>query len=94
VDDIRDAVAGQVDLLKLDIEGMEYDCLDALSPTPDTIACLVIEFHDCIRMAERLQARLTALRAAGYRLLDESKRDFPASPPPEREAMVIWAVGA
>lgn len=67
-----------IDLLKLDIEGFEYDFLNALLETnhrPDQIA---VEFHDFFPSIpfSRTLAMIRALRHAGYRIVYKKQFDY------------------
>jgi len=61
--------AGKVDLLKLDIEGAEYEVIERLvaSGAADRVLRLVIEFHHRGEDAPRLHLALAQLAAAGFR---------------------------
>lgn len=47
--------------VKMDIEGAEYRVLPELLPTADRIAAIVIEFHDCDLLWERLMEVIEAM---------------------------------
>lgn len=90
--DIRHLANETIDLLKLDIEGAEYDCLEALAPDPANIRCLVVEFHDYQRGIEKINKSLNMLQAAGYRLLDGRGQSIELPFTPQLDAETIWAV--
>ena len=90
--DIRSIVMSPVDLLKLDIEGAEYDCLEALRPERANIRMLVIEFHDIVSQAARMAAILNQLRDSGYNLLDADQRRLAVPTSANENSAIIWAV--
>jgi FkbM family methyltransferase len=60
-----------VDLLKVDIEGSEWDLLDGLSPTlAQSIGQITVEFHDFMapELRVRTEATIAHLRQLGYRV--------------------------
>jgi FkbM family methyltransferase len=72
----RELGAAHIDVLKLDIEGGEYDALDDLLATGPLPTQILIEFHHGqheIPFA-RTEAAIAALRRHGYRLLHVSRR--------------------
>jgi FkbM family methyltransferase len=57
----------RIDLLKLDVEGMEYDVLDALDPADLGVSVLCVEFHDTDHAGpERALQAVERLKAQGY----------------------------
>lgn len=60
----------RIDVLKMDVEGAEYDVVDDILANGPPVAQLLIEFHH--RFAgvgiERTRRAVTALNAAGYRI--------------------------
>ena len=90
--DIRNLTSGPIDLLKLDIEGAEYSCLEALAPDPRQIRCLAVEFHDYERGTERINDALKKLLANGYRLLDAHRQEIELPYVPKHDAELVWAV--
>lgn len=89
---IRHLIRGPTDIVKIDIEGAEYTCLEALAPDPTNIHCLVVEFHDYMRGKEKINKSLSMLRRSGYRLLDGHGRSIELPFAPQHDAETIWAV--
>jgi FkbM family methyltransferase len=57
----------RIDLLKLDVEGMEYELLDALDPSELGVEVLCIEFHPSEQAGpDRARAAVERLRRQGY----------------------------
>jgi FkbM family methyltransferase len=57
----------RIDLLKLDVEGMEYDLLETLDPSELGVRILCIEFHPSDDAGpERAMAAIERLRTQGY----------------------------
>ncbi len=71
----------RLDLLKLDIEGGEYDVLDDLLSGPTRPTQLLVEFHHMYATIPYQRTRDTARRllAAGYGLLHVSERTYEMS---------------
>ncbi len=90
--DIRHVVNEPIGLIKLDIEGAEFACLEALAPDPAKIHCLVIEFHDYRRGTEKINESLSMLQESGYRLLDGQGKSVDLPFTPQYDAETIWAV--
>jgi Methyltransferase FkbM domain len=68
-------------VLKLDVEGGEYDVLGDLLRHPPTVLQLLVEFHHGaagIPFAATVAA-VAALRGAGYRLFHRSRRGLELS---------------
>jgi FkbM family methyltransferase len=61
----------RIDLLKIDIEGAEYDVLDDLLASDLVVPQLLVEFHHRFKHIgrERTARAVDALRAAGYRVI-------------------------
>lgn len=72
----RELGCERIDVLKLDIEGGEYDVLDDLLSHGPLPAQLLVEFHHGQHglPLERTLAAIAALRGRGYRLLHVSRR--------------------
>lgn len=68
--DIGSIVDGDVDLLKMDIEGAEYDCFDRLFQTGaiDRIKNIVVELHLSQATTDRALSLMTGLRRCGFQL--------------------------
>jgi FkbM family methyltransferase len=78
---MRELGHDHLDVLKLDIEGSEYDVLADLLGEPIPVRQLLVEFHHnfpTIPFA-RTEATVRALSAAGYRLFDVSDRGLELS---------------
>lgn len=60
----------RVDVLKMDIEGAEYEVIDDILATGPAVPQLLIEFHHRFSGVgiERTRQAVTALNAAGYRI--------------------------
>lgn len=65
----------RVDLLKADIEGAEYEVIDDLLAHGPRPGQLLLEFHHHLPSIplSRTKQAIAALRAAGYRLFDQSE---------------------
>jgi FkbM family methyltransferase len=69
--DAREVLAEPVDLLKLDVEGHEYELLQLELFRPDHVKNMVVEFHDLDQRGEQFRALLARLvDARGYRVAD------------------------
>ena len=63
--------AGPADLLKLDIEGHEYEVLDHAIPKASDIRSLAVEFHRVGRNLDRVERLVTRLvEEGGYQAVD------------------------
>ncbi len=64
-----------IDLLKMDIEGAEYDVLDDVLASGLSIQQILVEFHHRLPGigAERTRRAVRALNAAGYRIFHSSE---------------------
>jgi len=60
----------EIDILKMDIEGAEYEVIDDILDSGISVYQLVVEFHHRFRTlsVEKTKAVLLKLRAAGYRI--------------------------
>ena len=70
-----------VDLMKLDIEGGEYDAIDDLVKGRPVVRQLLVEFHHCyetIPLASTVRA-VHSLHTAGYRIFSISPRTYEIS---------------
>ena len=90
--DIRELIKERVDLIKLDIEGAEYDCIEVWDLNPEIIRCLVVEFHDYQRGTSRINRSLCKLNDPGYSLLDKQKRGIDLPLIPQNDSELIWAI--
>ena len=72
---------GRVDILKMDIEGGEYEVLADMLATRLDVRQVLVEFHHNLRAIPfaRTAAALQALGAAGYRLFHVSERGLELS---------------
>jgi FkbM family methyltransferase len=70
----------RVDLLKMDVEGAEYDVLEDLLQSQQRPRQILVEFHHGMHgiPVARTERALRALRSAGYRIFDAqpSGREF------------------
>ncbi len=82
---LSDWLAEPVDILKLDIEGSEYDVLDDLCATGKItlVRHLMCEFHGCTETQGRFQATCAALTVAGFRVTIPWAGTVPGLPGPE-----------
>lgn len=64
----------QLDVLKADIEGAEYEVIDDLLSRGPRVGQLVLEFHHHLSgiPLSRTRRAIASLRTAGYRLFDQS----------------------
>ncbi|MBZ5577655.1 MAG: FkbM family methyltransferase [Acidobacteriia bacterium] len=71
---MRDLGHTSIDLLKMDVEGAEYDVIRDLVSLPLPVGQLCIEFHHRWRQvgAGKTRQAVAALRSAGYRLFHVS----------------------
>lgn len=78
----------RLDLLKMDIEGAEYEVVDDLLASDIKPPQLMLEFHHGMYgiPLSRTEATLEKLRAAGYRIFDAQ--------PTGREFSLVFGVGA
>jgi FkbM family methyltransferase len=68
----------RVDLLKMDIEGGEYDVIEDLARVPRAVGQIALEFHHAyatIPLARTVEA-VARLRARGFRLIHISPRTY------------------
>lgn len=65
--DARDVLAEPVDLLKLDVEGHEFELLPLPIFEPSHVRNLVVEFHDVERSRDRFVSLVELLTGRGYR---------------------------
>jgi len=65
-----------IDVLKIDIEGGEYEAIDDMLASGIEVRQLAVEFHHCFKTipVERTVAVITALRRVGYKLVYISQR--------------------
>lgn len=66
--DARDVLAEPVDLLKLDVEGHEYELLPLELFRPAHVRNMVVEFHDLDQRAGQFRELLGCLVGRGYRV--------------------------
>lgn len=69
--DARECLARHVDLMKLDVEGHEYELLKLELFRPDHISNLVVEFHDIDVKRRQFVETMAALSSRGYRVANE-----------------------
>ena len=71
----------RIDLLKIDIEGGEYEVLPDILASGIPIGQLLLEFHHCYRTIPYARTRemLRTLGAAGYRVFHVSDRTYEVS---------------
>jgi len=72
---MRDLDHGTIDLLKMDIEGAEYDVLDEIVERGLSVQQILVEFHHRFPEVgiERTRRAVKALHAAGYRIFFASE---------------------
>ena len=80
LDDIMENLGHQeIDLLKIDIEGAEYDIIDDLVNNATRIKQLLIEFHDRLigeEVQKPSQDAIQKLQKAGFRVFNISRRGY------------------
>jgi FkbM family methyltransferase len=76
---MRDWLNEPVDLLKLDIEGAEFDVLMDCSVRLGNVSKLFVEYHSFASQPQRLPELLTILREAGFRV--HMQTDYCATSP-------------
>jgi hypothetical protein len=64
-----------VDLMKMDVEGAEYDILDVLEQAPSLPRQLLVEYHHRFPGIGKARTAMSIkrLRALGYRIFDVSE---------------------
>ena len=72
---ILDDIDGEVDLLKIDIEGSEYDVIEEASRHLSKVRAIFIECHSFVGQKQRLGELLTLLTESGFRYHIESEYD-------------------
>jgi FkbM family methyltransferase len=66
---MKDLGHHKIDLLKMDIEGFEYNVIDNMIKNRILPECLLIEFHHFhLSAKDRTEAAVNQLRAGGYRI--------------------------
>jgi methyltransferase FkbM-like protein len=80
---LRDWLDERVDLLKIDIEGAEFDVILDCRDRLKNVSRLFVEYHSFTSKPQRLPELLTILRDAGYRLYVQT--DF-CAPSPLKDA--------
>jgi FkbM family methyltransferase len=70
-----------IDLLKIDIEGGEYEVIEDIVRLGDKVGQLLMEFHHCYRSVPlaKTVAAVERLRAAGFRIFSISPRTYEIS---------------
>jgi FkbM family methyltransferase len=66
--DIRSLLDDPIDLLKLDVEGHEYELLDAAEINPENVKAMIVEFHDMDQHIAACERIFTRFKNAGYRI--------------------------
>lgn len=68
-----------IDLLKVDIEGAEYDVFQHIEPTLDKIKNIFVEIHSYPKSTQKLSTILQILESKGFRyyIQNESRRRAP-----------------
>jgi FkbM family methyltransferase len=64
-----------IDLLKMDVEGFEYDILDQLLDQAISVRQICVEFHPWLRPG-RTYPTIRRLRKAGYRIIHKHRGDY------------------
>jgi FkbM family methyltransferase len=80
---MRDWLEEPIDLLKIDIEGAEFDVIRDCRDRLGNVSRLFVEYHSFTRTPQRLPELLTILRDAGFRLYVQT--DF-CAPSPMKDA--------
>jgi FkbM family methyltransferase len=77
--DARQLFREPIDLLKLDVEGHEFELLPLPVFAPQHVRNLVVEFHDVERRTEQFRALMRLLRdERGYRVTSSRGRELTA----------------
>jgi len=66
--DLADYITGPVDLIKMDIEGAEFDVIPSIKGRLHLVKNLVVECHLDHGMVERFSSMLSVLAGSGFRL--------------------------
>lgn len=90
--DIRDLISSEIDFIKMDIEGSEYNCLEVLDATPERIHCLAIEFHEAAKNIEKVHSAVARLIANGYRIFDKRHKEIDQPLKLDSDVTIIWAI--
>lgn len=82
---LSERIERPVDLLKLDVEGSEFDVIDDLSTSRkiDLVDRIVCEIHGTSSSQERIAALWRALAASGFRWTISELRAWPTGPGPD-----------
>jgi FkbM family methyltransferase len=72
---LEEIIPSHVDLLKVDIEGAEYEVLASLCVNPSRIRTIVSEFHDLPSRRSEFFALISTLTSRGYKCLDSLPHD-------------------
>lgn len=74
-----DLLTRQVDFLKIDIEGAEYEVLKDIAPRLDKVARLFVEYHGSFDQNKELNEMLSLINGAGFRYyLKEANPSYPS----------------
>ena len=76
--DVRSLLAGGVDFMKLDVEGMEYPLLESGAIIPNTVRSFAVELHDVERHRPQMRSIARRLLDLGYRAVDGDGRSLSA----------------
>src|ERR1700741_4710485 len=90
---MRDWLNEPIDLLKLDIEGAEFDVLKDCDDRLSIVKCLFVEYHSFASQRQRLPELFAMLRDAGFRV-HVQKDYFRASPLLDPIIENAWTCGS
>ena len=67
-----------IDLLKMDIEGFEYEVIDHIFEKQITLRQLCVEFHDRFRLGPKAHSSrsIRMLRELGFTLIHKHRADY------------------
>ena len=74
---LRDRLNCNIDLLKLDIEGAEYDVLQDCASSLHNVKTLFVEYHSFVGVRQILPELLTLIREAGFRFFCDQPCTIP-----------------
>ncbi len=87
---MRDNGHPAIDLLKIDIEGFEYEVIDQVLSEHIPVRQICVEFHDGLKPGQTSQM-ISRLRKAGYKIVHKQRGDYTFLMGDARYAQLIGA---